>query len=269
MTEETTTAPEETTEEAAPETPAETPPAVPKKSPSKLVEGIKRLRAERNALREQLQAKASAPAPEGPQIDAALAKKNPLAALEKIGLSRAEAIELIQQEALTTGALPPAMARVAQEMREQVERQEKIIRELQEQIQAREAEQVYERAVAELRKEASDASKYPELDGYEWAVIEQAAVDAAAYWDKAHPNKKASASDLLSLVNRAFAQHHETVSKRAAKKAPPPPAPPAAVSPPATRKKPELPPVTPAGRPGKVRMPSRAEIRARVEKAVG
>lgn len=202
-------------------------------------------------------------APPSPAVDLELAKKSPLAALERLGLSREEALDAVQKEAIQAGALPPAVAKAVGALQEQLDALQKRNAELEAQREEREAMAAHEAGMRALRQEATDLKTYPELEGYDWETELTPAIEQAIdYLVAQNPGARVAPAKVIGLVNAAFKVHHEKLAKRG--KLPPgaTPAPPPAPKKPA----PQLPPVV-AGKKGKVTLPTMEELQRRVARA--
>ncbi len=237
----------------------------PKGQPAKkrtVGQKMQRLRAERAQLRADLEALKSKPAPAS--FDAESFLRDPIAFAEANGVDAAALLEAVQKRALSEGGLPPAVSKALRKASEDLEALRSDNEELRKKWEEREATRAYESAVRALQAEATNVSKYPELEGYEWDQLEPA-IDQAIEYLSANGRKSATPGDVLGLVNAAFKAHHErvtkTLSKRKAAPAPPPPAPAKKA-----KERPELPTVTP-GKRGKVRLPTMEEIEQRVARA--
>lgn len=243
---------------------------------------MQKLRRERQELREQLAALQAKPAaaeppaaPGGIVLDPDAVKKDPIAALVKAGVPRDQLLDMVQKHALTHGALPPAVASVVDELKEataaalkRAEAAEKRLEEMEARRQEREDQAAHEAGVRSLQAEAQNKEAYPELEGYDWADLEEPIFGAINYLvDQARAkgvkNPQAKPAEVLGLVNAAFKAHHEKVAKRGGRSpAEPPPPPPAP-----QKKKPALAPVAPARSGGKVRLPTPDEIAQRIARA--
>ncbi len=228
---------------------------------------IKSLRTARNAARakaEELERELTKlrSAPPAPVVDLDLAKTSPLAALEKLGLSRAEVLDLVQKESLELGALPPAVAKVVGSLQEKLEAMEKRNAELEREREEREATRAHEEGMRALSAEARDLKSYPELEGYDWETEVVPAVEQAIQFLVSKGETKLPPARVIGLVNSAFKAHHERLAKRG--KVPPGGTP--LPAPPAKKPAPQLPPVT-AGKKGKIKEPSLDEIKRRVARA--
>ena len=116
-----------------------------------------------------------------------------------------------------------------------------------------------------LQAEAQNKEAYPELEGYDWADLEEPIFGAINYLiqqqgAKGVKNPQATPAEVMGLVNAAFKAHHDKVAKRGGRPAAEPPPPP-------QKKKPTLAPVVPASSGGKVRLPTPDVVEQRVARA--
>lgn len=265
-----------------PEKPAAQEPPKPTGGEKKHTVGskIKALRQERRKLQERLAAleggktepAPAAAAPSGITLDPEAVKRDPIAALVKAGVPRDQLLDLVQKHALTHGALPPAVASVVDELKEataaalkRAEAAERRLEEMEARHQEREDQAANEAGVRLLQAEAQNKEAYPELEGYDWADLEEPIFGAIDYLiqqqgAKGVKNPQAKPAEVMGLVNAAFKAHHDKVAKRGGRPAAEPPPPP-------QKKKPTLAPVVPARSGGKVRLPTTDVIEQRVARA--
>ena len=265
-----------------PEKPAAQEPPKPTGGEKKHTVGskIKALRQERRKLQERLAAleggktepAPAAAAPSGITLDPEAVKRDPIAALVKAGVPRDQLLDLVQKHALTHGALPPAVASVVDELKEataaalkRAEAAERRLEEMEARHQEREDQAANEAGVRLLQAEAQNKEAYPELEGYDWADLEEPIFGAIDYLiqqqgAKGVKNPQATPAEVMGLVNAAFKAHHDKVAKRGGRPAAEPPPPP-------QKKKPTLAPVVPARSGGKVRLPTTDVIEQRVARA--